>query len=89
MIRQGWFEEVHKVIGQCPNFINLNAAKAIGYIPIANGLLNPTLGIDINKIKQQTRQYAKRQLTWIHHHYKNVTEYTQDNIKQVINYARK
>jgi tRNA A37 N6-isopentenylltransferase MiaA len=46
------------------------------------------LGIDIEKIKQQTRHYAKRQLTWIRHHYNNVVEYTQDNIEQVIKYIR-
>jgi tRNA A37 N6-isopentenylltransferase MiaA len=54
---------VHQLIKNHHDFINLNAAKAIGYIPIANGLSNPTSGIDIEKIKQLTRHYAKRQLT--------------------------
>jgi tRNA dimethylallyltransferase len=88
MIRHGWFEEVNHLIKNHSDFLNLNAAKAIGYISIANGLLNPTLGIDIEKIKQQTRHYAKRQLTWIRHHYNNVVEYTQDNIEQVIKQVR-
>jgi tRNA A37 N6-isopentenylltransferase MiaA len=47
-------------------------------------LITPTLGIDINKIKQRTRQYAKRQLTWIRHHYVNVCEYNQNNLNDII-----
>jgi tRNA A37 N6-isopentenylltransferase MiaA len=54
---------VYKIINNFPNYGKFNAFKAIGYLDIAKGLITPTLGIDINKIKQRTRQYAKRQLT--------------------------
>jgi tRNA A37 N6-isopentenylltransferase MiaA len=71
-----------------PTYAKLNAFKAIGYLGIANGIVNPTLGIDIAKIKQQTRQYAKRQLTWIRHHYVGICEYSQNNLTDVLQYVK-
>jgi tRNA dimethylallyltransferase len=40
--------------------------------------------IDIDKIKQRTRNYAKRQLTWIKHHYKNLLIFNQENYLEVL-----
>jgi tRNA dimethylallyltransferase len=88
MIRNGWFEEVQKIIKSTTSYERLNAFKAIGYLDIAHGINTPALGIDIDKIKQKTRQYAKRQLTWIRHHYTNTCEYNQDNLDDVLQYVK-
>ncbi|GHU30460.1 hypothetical protein FACS1894166_00140 [Bacilli bacterium] len=58
MIKQGWVDEVKSL----PNITQLNALKAIGYVQILNSLINHT-PINIDEIKQKTRNYAKRQIT--------------------------
>jgi tRNA dimethylallyltransferase len=88
MIKNGWFEEVNHIIQHTPAYQHLNAFKAIGYLSIARGLLNPQIEIDVNKIKQQTRQYAKRQITWIRHHYPDVYVYDQNNISGVLKHIK-
>jgi tRNA dimethylallyltransferase len=82
---------VATLIKKYPNILSLNAFKAIGYQEIATGLLLSTPMIDIDKIKQRTRQYAKRQLTWIKHHYqdKDTYTYTQDNLNDIIECVRR
>jgi tRNA dimethylallyltransferase len=48
-------------------FRNLNALNTVGYKELF-GYLNGSLSLPaaIEAIKQNTRQYAKRQLTWFH-----------------------
>lgn len=64
MLERGWVEEVEHLLTQfdasCPAF------RAIGYSPIAQ-YLNQELSIDECRetIVLQTRQYAKRQRTWL------------------------
>jgi tRNA dimethylallyltransferase len=64
MISEGWIDECKKLLPFRSTF-SQNALQAIGYKEIFQGL--ETDGIDtelIDKIKQRTRQFAKRQLTW-------------------------
>ena len=63
MIDQGLIEEVKKLIKKYPEFPT--AMQAIGYKEIVE-YLNNELSLEeaIEKIKQETRRYAKRQITW-------------------------
>lgn len=63
MIDQGLIEEVKKLIKKYPEFPT--AMQAIGYKEIGE-YLNNELSLEeaIEKIKQETRRYAKRQITW-------------------------
>ncbi len=62
MIEQGWIEEVSKLIS---NGVDVDKIKEIGYRDIKKYLDNKCLKEEmINKIKQDTRHYAKRQITW-------------------------
>ena len=63
MIEQGLIEEVKDLIKKYPNFET--AMQAIGYKEIVEYLENKiTKEEAIEKIKQETRRYAKRQITW-------------------------
>lgn len=65
MINNGLIEEVKKLynLGYSPD--NCNAMKGIGYKEIVSYLnCECTLEEAIEKIKQHTRNYAKRQITW-------------------------
>lgn len=63
MIEQGLIEEVKKLIKKYTEFPT--AMQAIGYKEIVEYLNNElSLGEAIEKIKQETRRYAKRQITW-------------------------
>lgn len=67
MIEEGVVEEVRYFYNQGLSE-DLTAMKAIGYkefFPYFRGQLS--LDICIDKLKQNTRQYAKRQLTWFRH----------------------
>lgn len=61
MIENGLVEEVAQLI----EFKNFNALNTVGYKEIFD-FLEGDLSLDesINRIKQSTRHYAKRQLTW-------------------------
>lgn len=62
MISQGLLEEAKKVLSQP---LGYTAVKAIGYkelAPYINGELD--LETCIEKLKRETRRYAKRQITW-------------------------
>lgn len=63
--------------------INLQAFKAIGYSNILNAIANNST-IDEEKIKQVTRNYAKKQLTWIRHHYLDCLYYDPDKYNVLI-----
>lgn len=61
MIREGLVEEVRSLLP----YKNLNALQTVGYKEVFDYLEgNYSLAEAIEKIKSNTRQYAKRQLTW-------------------------
>ena len=67
MISNGALEEVEKLLNSGVTFNN-QCMKSIGYKewePYLNG--KATIDEVANKIKQNTRNYAKRQLTWFRH----------------------
>ena len=61
MMNNGLLEEVKQLIP----YRDLNALKTVGYTELFN-YLDGTITLDeaIDKIKQNTRRFAKRQLTW-------------------------
>ena len=63
MINQGLIEEVRNLIEKYPNFPT--AMQEIGYKEIVEYFENKlTKDEAIEKIKQESRRYAKRQITW-------------------------
>ena len=63
MFRQGLIEEVRSLIG----FRNLTALNTVGYKEVFTYLDNPgavSLDQTVSLVKQDTRHYAKRQMTW-------------------------
>lgn len=61
MMENGLLEEVKKLMP----FKEYNALKTVGYAELFDFLEgNSTLEMAVNKIKQNTRRFAKRQLTW-------------------------
>lgn len=83
MLKSGWKKEVENLLKNDPSVLNLNALKAIGYPIIADAILN-NKEIDIDLIKQRSRQYAKRQLTWCRHQYPNKFIFNWNNEKELI-----
>lgn len=64
MVENGLVEEAEKII-KSPDFRDSNAVQAIGYkefIPCFEGVI--TLDEAIEALKKNTRNFAKRQLTW-------------------------
>lgn len=64
MVENGLLEEAEKII-KSPDFRDSNAVQAIGYkefIPCFEGII--TLDEAIEVLKKNTRNFAKRQLTW-------------------------
>ena len=63
MIQQGLIEEVQQILKKYSNLAT--ALQAIGYKEIKEYLDGKiTKEEAIEKIKQETRRYAKRQITW-------------------------
>jgi len=88
MIEKGWKDEVSKLYKKDKDVGNTNAFKAIGYQIILNSIIL-NKHIDTELIKQKTRQYAKRQLTWIKTHYDNPVIFNQNNTDEVIDKCKK
>lgn len=63
MLKNNWRQEVEWLIKQYPLFLNMPAARAVGYTSIANSILQ-NIPIDEQLISQQIRNLAKRQLSW-------------------------
>lgn len=78
MIDMNWKQEVIDLLKNNNNFDNNNALKAIGYKEVYESIINNT-DIDIAKIQQKTRNYAKRQLTWIKNKFNVNYEYDVEN----------
>jgi tRNA dimethylallyltransferase len=83
MFKNGWINEVKTLYKNDKNIAKLNAFKAIGYNEILNSLLEKR-EVNIEKIKMETRRYAKRQLTWIRHHYDEKITFNGKNINEII-----
>lgn len=61
MMKRGLLEEVRSLL----DYKNKNALKTVGYKELFDHLEGKcNLEVAVNKIKQHTRNYAKRQLTW-------------------------
>ena len=70
MIKEGFEEEARKLYVNK----NLNALNTVGYKEFFNHFDGEwTREYTIDKMKQHTRNYAKRQLTW----FRNQGDYTQ------------
>ena len=87
MLEQGLIDEVKKLIRKYPEFPT--AMQAIGYKEIVQYLNNElTKEEAIEKIKQETRRYAKRQITWFKRieniKWLNGLEKTQNNIDIIL-----
>lgn len=95
MFTNGWIDEVKQLMQQDKAIFNLNALKAIGYQEIFCAL-NHNFEVDIDLIKQKTRNYAKRQETWIKnkfsidYEFNSYNQYNDllENVKQFI-YVKK
>lgn len=64
MLQEGLLDEIRDLLAAFPEFSN-TACQAIGYkefIPYLNGSVSLKEAVDM--VKQATRNYAKRQLTW-------------------------
>lgn len=65
MIEAGLIDEVKALVAKGYTPDNCNAMKGIGYKEIYSYLIGETpLEFAIEKVKQHTRNYAKRQITW-------------------------
>ncbi len=90
MVANGWAKEVKDLVKKHENFADLNAAKAIGYRDIYEGMINKTT-ISKDAIKRKTRLLAKRQMTWCRNRYARRLEYDydKDNISELMDYIKK
>ncbi|WP_412032152.1 tRNA (adenosine(37)-N6)-dimethylallyltransferase MiaA [Malacoplasma muris] len=84
MINMNWKGEVEDLI-QDSNYKNNNALKAIGYNDVYEAIISNT-NINVEKIQQKTRNYAKRQITWIRNKFNVDIIYDKEknNLNEVI-----
>lgn len=82
MLEQGLLEEVKSLI----EFRELNALKTVGYAELFD-YLDGTITYDtaVDKIKQNTRRFAKRQLTWFRRDIQ-IHWFSPDQSAEVINF---
>ncbi len=90
MIKDGWISEVEKLLAKYgyDYLISSNAFKAIGYCDILNHIVKKQ-DLDLDKIKQNIRHYAKRQITWIRNKFKPNIRYLQNNQQEVFDEIKK
>ncbi|RAJ28591.1 tRNA (adenosine(37)-N6)-dimethylallyltransferase MiaA [Pedobacter cryoconitis] len=83
MLEEGLLEEVKSLI----EFRELNALKTVGYAELFD-YLDGTITYDfaVEKIKQNTRRFAKRQLTWFRRD-TQIHWFTPDQPAEVINFV--
>lgn len=91
MVQSGLIEEAKKLFDyERQNNVTLQVSSAIGYkelYPYFNGEIS--LNDAIEKIKQHTRNYAKRQITWYKRYTFNiewVNNNSEDNYKNLLSY---
>lgn len=89
MISNGWMQEVNNLYLQDPNIITLQAMKAIGYKQIIESIINSDV-VNVELIKQTTRQLAKKQMTWNRNKYNLVHKFdiSTDNYQNLIDKLR-
>ena len=79
MMNRGLLEEVKNL----KTHRNLNALKSVGYSEIFDFLEGKcTLEESVSKIKQHTRNYAKRQITWFKHQ-GNFEEFSPEDFEKI------
>ena len=84
MLEQGLIEEVKNVYNKYEKFPT--AMQGLGYKEVVEYLEGRTSKEEmIDKIKQETRRYAKRQLTWFRKNKQTVWLDAQDKIQNNIN----
>ena len=82
MMQDGLLEEVKSL----HLYKQLNALKTVGYTELfdhLNGLIS--LEDAVEKIKQNTRKFAKRQLTWFRRQ-KDIEWFEPDQVSEIIDY---
>ena len=83
MIEQGLIEEVKKIYNKYDKFPT--AMQGLGYKEVVEYLEGKTIKEEmIEKIKQETRRYAKRQLTWFRKNKQTIWLDAQDKIQNNI-----
>lgn len=84
MLEQGLIEEVENVYNKYEKFPT--AMQGLGYKEVVEYLEGKTSKEEmIDKIKQETRRYAKRQLTWFRKNKQTICLDAQDKIQNNIN----
>ncbi|MCS7020518.1 MAG: tRNA (adenosine(37)-N6)-dimethylallyltransferase MiaA [Gemmataceae bacterium] len=68
MLQSGWLDEVQR-LRQLPHPLSREARQALGYRQILDYLEGrlPSWELTLERIRIQTRQFAKHQLTWFRH----------------------
>lgn len=82
MIQEGWIEEAARLYP----YRHLNALNTVGYKELFN-YIEGTWNLDfaIEKIKKNTRDYAKKQMTWFAHD-GNIHWFNPDNEKEILDF---
>ena len=62
MIRDGWLDEIQTLSKSVP--LDAPAWQSLGYRELLNARNQSEISTILDKVKQQTRNYAKRQITW-------------------------
>ncbi|MGZ4057100.1 MAG: tRNA (adenosine(37)-N6)-dimethylallyltransferase MiaA [Bacteroidia bacterium] len=84
MIQKGLIEEVKSLQA----FKHLNALQTVGYKELFDYLDNKTdLSTAVNSIKQNTRRFAKRQLTWFRRD-EEIKWFETDDLENIIRYIK-
>ena len=82
MIKDGLEEEVFNL----KNYKNLNTLNTVGYKEFFSYFEDEFSYSDtVNKIKQNTRNYAKRQITWFNKYKKSIKVHYKEDIESIIN----
>ncbi len=86
MIDNNWVREVEGLLEQDANITKLQALKAIGYPQVIEHI-KTNQPVDIETIKQVTRNLAKKQMTWCRSKYddKHVFKVDEDDYNELFN----
>lgn len=87
MINLGWKQEVKSLLEKDQNIMQLNSLKAIGYKEVYDSIINDK-DIDIESIQKKTRNYAKRQITWIKNKFQVNIEFDNSNYQEIKKYVK-
>ena len=87
MINLGWKQEVKSLLEKDQNIMELNSLKAIGYKEVYDSIINDK-DIDIESIQKKTRNYAKRQITWIKNKFQVNIEFDNSNYQKIKKYVK-